>query len=52
MTPFELAQRYYPRLWSRERIETLIEAGRLTRAQADKVMGEASNLAAGSEAEE
>lgn len=33
----EMAARYYPRLWSRERIETLVDAGRLTREEADEI---------------
>lgn len=30
MTAYEMAQKYYPRLWSIERIETLYRAGKLT----------------------
>lgn len=30
MTVFELAKQYYPRLWSLERIQSLVKAGRLT----------------------
>ena len=30
MTVFEMAKKYYPRLWSIERINTLYEAGKLT----------------------
>lgn len=41
MTVYELAQKYYPRLWSLERIRALVEAGRLTQAQADEIMGQA-----------
>ena len=29
-TPYEMAQEYYPRLWSAERIEALYKAGKLT----------------------
>lgn len=29
-TAFEMAQEYYPRLWSIERIEALYKAGKLT----------------------
>lgn len=39
----ELAKKYYPRLWSRERIEALVAAGRLTPAQAEEIMGAVSN---------
>lgn len=38
MTILEMAQKYYPRLWSRERLEALVAAGRLTRAEADEIM--------------
>lgn len=30
MTVFELAQRYYPRLWPIERLDALLAAGKLT----------------------
>ena len=30
MTVYEMAKKYYPRLWSLERIETLHEKGKLT----------------------
>lgn len=30
MTVYEMAQKYYPRLWSVERIEALYSAGKLT----------------------
>lgn len=38
MSVFELAKKYYPRLWSAERIEALVEAGRLTREEADDIL--------------
>lgn len=41
MDVFELAKKYYPRLWNRERILALVEAGRLTQAQADQILKEA-----------
>ena len=37
MTVYELARQYYPRLWSRARIEALVAAGRLTREQAEEI---------------
>ena len=40
MTVFEMAKKYYPRLWDKQRIEALVEAGRLTREEADKIMEE------------
>lgn len=42
----ELAQKYYPRLWGKERIEALVAAGRLTRAEAEEIVG-VSNLETG-----
>ena len=30
MTVYEMAQKYYPRLWSIERIEALYKTGKLT----------------------
>lgn len=41
MTVKELAAKYYPRLWSAERIEALVAAGKLTRAEADEIMVQA-----------
>lgn len=38
MTVLELAQKYYPRLWSRERIEALVKAGRLSAEEARAVL--------------
>ena len=37
MTVYELASKYYPRLWDKARIEALVAAGRLTREQADEI---------------
>ena len=30
MSVFEMAQKYYPRLWDKSRLEALVEAGKLT----------------------
>ena len=30
MTVYEIAKKYYPRLWDKERIDTLYKAGKLT----------------------
>lgn len=30
MNAFEMAKKYYPRLWDKERIDALYEAGKLT----------------------
>ncbi len=45
MTVYEMAQKYYPRLWDRERLEALLAAGmpdgpwRLSQAEFDKLVG-------------
>lgn len=40
MTVLEMAKKYYPRLWSRERVEALAQAGRLSQDEAREVLGE------------
>lgn len=40
MTTYELAKKYYPRLWSAERIDALVEAGKLTAKEAEIIKGE------------
>lgn len=42
MTVFEMAKKYYPNLWNRERIETLVHAGKLTRTEASQIYKEAA----------
>lgn len=39
MSVFEMARKYYPRLWSLERLNALLEAGRLTREEYDALTG-------------
>lgn len=39
MTVYELARKYYPRLWDRERLEALLAAGRLTQEEFDRLVG-------------
>lgn len=39
MTVYEMAQKYYPRLWDRERLEALLAAGKLTQAEFDQLVG-------------
>jgi len=34
---FELAKKYYPRLWGKERIDALVAAGKLTETEATEV---------------
>ena len=40
MNVFELAQKYYPKLWDKERIQALAAAGKLTEAQAREITQE------------
>lgn len=40
MTVYELAKKYYPRLWDRERLEALLAAGRLTKEEFDLLTAE------------
>lgn len=37
MTVFDLAKKYYPRLWDKSRINALVAFGRLTQAEADEI---------------
>ena len=39
MSVYELAKKYYPRLWDRERLEALLEAGRLSQSEFDQLVG-------------
>lgn len=38
MSVYELAQKYYPRLWDRERLEALLAAGRLSQEEFDSLV--------------
>lgn len=38
MTAYEMAQKYYPRLWSIDRIEALYKAGKLTEEEKNKII--------------
>ena len=39
MTVYEMAQKYYPRLWSIDRIEALYKAGKLTEEEYKEIVG-------------
>lgn len=39
MTIFEMAQKYYPKLWSKERINALHDAGKLTDEEYQQIVG-------------
>ena len=38
MSVYELANAYYPRLWDKSRLETLVAAGRLTQEQMEEIV--------------
>lgn len=40
MTVFEMAKKYYPRLWGDSRIDALVAAGKLTQSEADQLQKE------------
>ncbi len=40
MDAFELAKKYYPSLWSKDRLKVLVERGKLTKDQYKEVTGE------------
>ena len=39
MSVYLLAQKYYPRLWNKERLEALVAAGRPSQAEFDQLVG-------------
>lgn len=41
MTVYEMAQKYYPRLWDRDRLEALLAAGKLTQEEYDSLVAPA-----------
>lgn len=38
MTVYEMAKKYYPRLWCADRIEALYKAGKLTEKEYNSIM--------------
>ena len=38
MTIFEMAKKYYPRLWNKKRIDTLYDAGKLTDEECAEIL--------------
>ena len=38
MSAFEMAEKYYPRLWNKERIDALYEAGKLTEEEYNSII--------------
>lgn len=45
MNVYELARRYYPRLWDDARIDALVQAGRLTNEEREQLRREAQRRA-------
>lgn len=39
MTVFEMAKKYYPRLWDINRINALYESGKLTKEEYEEITG-------------
>ena len=50
MSVFEMAQTYYPRLWNESRLEALVEAGKLTKEEADAIRAEKDPAGSGAKA--
>jgi len=40
VTVFEMAEKYYPRLWDKQRLETLVAAGRLMTQEVQEIIQE------------
>ena len=40
MNVYDMARQYYPRLWDKSRLESLVEAGRLTAEEAAEIIKE------------
>lgn len=40
MTVFEMAMMYYPRLWNKSRLDSLVDAGRLTKMDVEEIIAE------------
>lgn len=45
MSVYELARKYYPRLWDDARIDALVQAGRLTKEEGEQLRREAQRRA-------
>lgn len=40
MTVFEMAKKYYPKLWDKHRLQMLVTAGKLTAEEYEEITGE------------
>lgn len=45
MSVYEMARKYYPRLWDDARIDALVQAGRLTKEEGEQLRREAQRRA-------
>lgn len=45
MSVYEMARKYYPRLWDDARIDALVQAGRLTKEEGEQLSREAQRRA-------
>ena len=43
MTVFEMAKKYYPKLWDKKRLTALVKAGKLTAEEYADITGEEYN---------
>lgn len=42
MTVYEMAEKYYPRLWPAERLDELVRADRITTKERDQIVSNAA----------
>ena len=42
MTVYEMAEKYYPRLWDDARLDALVEAGKLTQEEVEEIRAKSS----------
>lgn len=40
MSVYEMAKKYYPKLWDKARLQKLVKAGKLTEEQYREIVGE------------
>ena len=38
MTVYEMAKKYYPKLWNKERLQKLVDKGRLTQEEMNEIV--------------
>ena len=44
MTVFEMAKKYYPRLWNKKRIDALYDAGKLTDEEYAEILSSGTEI--------